>query len=543
MALRVTRRRFFPARLLALAVVVLAPITGPGAAVASTSVDFGDISHKGLKDLGPASSGLKLSLELGLVANQQGIANAVKAASNPSSSSYGHYLSLSTLQKNYGATSSRRNAVVGAFKNYGVTATVDVTHLRVSATISVKNAQKMFGTKWDLYATGETNQAVALPVDTPKLGSGLAGNVDTVSGLGLYVTEHVSASTSVSHAGQTRTASVDGGTPTRTGTIDPGCATTTYPGGRDSDRWPVSEPDSRRLRDRAAACQWVGGPGHPRRDPRRGADTDQRCHGVSQLLRVPGDDADDPRRLGHRADPRELARRDDARDGGAEARAPRPVGEGARPERSSGRARAARRATPGDDERHPAAERDLDLVRHLRGEREALHGSANAVQPPAGGDVCARDHDGRRGGRQRLVVVRARGADLSARQLRQAEVDVLAGDVTLGARRRRDEPHPHTRERDRVLGSVERHEIPGAVRRRRPRVGAAPAASRTDRGGSRRPRRRRPTGWFRTSRRSQTPVPATRSSARTRFRAAAPRPARRSRTSVARAGPPLSWPA
>ena len=229
MALRVTRRRLFRARLLALTVVVLAPITGPGAAVASTSVDFGDISHKGLKDLGPASSGLKLSLELGLVANQQGISNAVKAASNPSSSSYGHYLSLSTLQKNYGATSSRRNAVVGAFKNYGVTATVDVTHLRVSATISVKNAQKMFGTKWDLYATGETNQAVALPVDTPKLGSGLAGNVDTVSGLGLYVTEHVSASTAISHEGQTRTASVDGGTPTRTGTIDPGCATTTYP--------------------------------------------------------------------------------------------------------------------------------------------------------------------------------------------------------------------------------------------------------------------------------------------------------------------------
>ena len=66
MALRVTRRRLFPARLLALTVVMLAPITGPGAAVASTSVDFGDISHKGLKDLGPASSGLKLSLELGV---------------------------------------------------------------------------------------------------------------------------------------------------------------------------------------------------------------------------------------------------------------------------------------------------------------------------------------------------------------------------------------------------------------------------------------------------------------------------------------------
>ena len=315
--------------------MVLAPITGPGGAVASTSVDFGDISHKGLKDLGPASSGLKLSLELGLVANQQGIANAVKAASNPSSSSYGHYLSLSTLQKNYGATSSRRNAVVGAFKNYGVTATVDVTHLRVSATISVKNAQKMFGTKWDLYATGETNQAVALPVDTPKLGSGLAGNVDTVSGLGLYVTEHVSASTSVSHARQTRTASVDGGTPTRTGTIDPGCATTTYPAAVTAtaglfpnqilDAYGIAPLHANGLEGQGIRVAILGEGPTPSSD----------VTAYPQLLRVPGDDADDPRRLRDHADPRELAGRDDARDGGAEARAPRPVGEGARPERSS----------------------------------------------------------------------------------------------------------------------------------------------------------------------------------------------------------------
>ena len=129
-----------------------------------------------------------------MIANQQGIANAVKAASNPSSSTYGKYLSLSTLQSKYGASSSRRNAVVGAFKPYGVKATVDVTHLRVSATISIKNAQKLFGTKWDLYATGQPNQAVALPVNTPKLGSGLNGNVDTVAGLGLYVTQRASAS-------------------------------------------------------------------------------------------------------------------------------------------------------------------------------------------------------------------------------------------------------------------------------------------------------------------------------------------------------------
>jgi subtilase family serine protease len=201
--------------------VVVFPTTRAGlAAASSTKVDFGDISHKGLKNLGPASTGLKLSLELGLIANQQGIANAVKAASNPSSSSYGKYLSLSTLQKKYGASSSRRNAVVSAFKSYDVKATVDVTHLRVSATVTIKTAQKLFGTKWDLYATGQKNQGVALPVNTPKLVKGLSGNVDTVSGLRLNVTTHHTF---------VRAAAVAGGTPTRTGTISPGCATTTYP--------------------------------------------------------------------------------------------------------------------------------------------------------------------------------------------------------------------------------------------------------------------------------------------------------------------------
>jgi subtilase family serine protease len=224
--------------LLTAAIAALVAVSGaPGAARASsTKVDYGDISHKGLTDLGAASGGLKLGLQLGLIANQQGIANAVKAASNPSSSSYGKYLSLSTLQKKYGATSSRRNAVVGAFKPYGVKATVDVTHLRVGATITVKNAQKLFGTKWDLYATGQKNQAVALPVKTPKLGSGLNGNVDTVAGLGLPVTVGAAAVMSpvapVAPAGpvaHSAAAPVAGGTPTRTGTISPGCASTQYP--------------------------------------------------------------------------------------------------------------------------------------------------------------------------------------------------------------------------------------------------------------------------------------------------------------------------
>src|SRR5262245_38581631 len=68
------------------------------AAPAAASVDYGPISHKGLKSAGPASTSLKLSLQVGLKVNQGNIADAVKAASNPASSSYGKYPSLSTFQ-------------------------------------------------------------------------------------------------------------------------------------------------------------------------------------------------------------------------------------------------------------------------------------------------------------------------------------------------------------------------------------------------------------------------------------------------------------
>src|SRR5215217_8094623 len=151
-------------------------------AVASTKVDYGPIAHKGLKKLGSASTSKKLTLQVGLLANQSGLQKAVKSASNPSSSSYGRYPSLSTLQSKYGASSSKRKAVVNAFKSNGITAKVDVTHLRVSATVSVGKAQKMFGVKWKVYKTSSGSK-VALPVDTPKLPKGIKGNVDTIAGM------------------------------------------------------------------------------------------------------------------------------------------------------------------------------------------------------------------------------------------------------------------------------------------------------------------------------------------------------------------------
>ena len=207
------------ARALIAAVAAMLVVAPDGRA----DVDYGPISHKGLKSAGAASTSLKLGLQVGLKVNQGNIADAVKAASNPSSSSYGKYPSLSTFQSRYGASKSKRNGVKNAFAKENVNATVDVTHLRVAATVTIGKAQKLFGTKWKLYKTGSSNELVALPVNTPKLPKGMSGNVDTVAGMRLTVKGGKSSVAA-------QAAPVDGGTPSRTGTPGPSCVATQFPG-------------------------------------------------------------------------------------------------------------------------------------------------------------------------------------------------------------------------------------------------------------------------------------------------------------------------
>src|SRR5215217_2598938 len=206
---------------------VLAVLASTPAAMSASSVDYGPISPKGVKTVGRASTSLKLGLQLGFVANQSGLQGAVKAASNPASSSYGRYPSLSTLQSKYGASSSKRKGVVNAFKSNGVTAKLDVTHLRASATVSVGKAQKMFGTKWKVYRTSSGSK-VALPVNTPKLPKGIKGNVDTIAGMRVQLSGGSSSAV-------TAQAPADGGTPTRTGTPAFGCVPASFPAALASD--------------------------------------------------------------------------------------------------------------------------------------------------------------------------------------------------------------------------------------------------------------------------------------------------------------------
>jgi subtilase family serine protease len=204
-------------RLAASVCVAVGVVAAPAAA--STSVNYGPISHSGLKSAGAAPTGVKLTLQIGLIANNTGIQNAALAASNPGSSSYGKYLTLSQLASKYGAPSSVINGVEQPFKSGGSPVSADVTHLRVDATVSIGRAQQLFGTSWGLYQQSGSSELIALPNHTPKLPSGMNGHVDTVAGMRATVTAHASAVQALAT-----------GSPTRTGSTSGGCLPSTDPG-------------------------------------------------------------------------------------------------------------------------------------------------------------------------------------------------------------------------------------------------------------------------------------------------------------------------
>ena len=100
--------------LLALGCLLVAP------ASAAASVDYGPISHQGLKRAGAASTGLKLTLQLGLIANHSGVSERREVGQQP-----GVVVATASTRRcpRWPASTARRrrsvNAVVNAFKAQG----------------------------------------------------------------------------------------------------------------------------------------------------------------------------------------------------------------------------------------------------------------------------------------------------------------------------------------------------------------------------------------------------------------------------------------
>jgi subtilase family serine protease len=207
---------------------------------------------------------------------------------------------------------------VNAFKSNGVTAKVDVTYLRASATVSVGKAQKVFGNKWKVYRTS-TGSKVALPANTPKLPKGIKGSVDTIAGMRVQL----SGGSSSAAAAQEPAA---GGTPTRTGTPAFGCVPASFPTALASDAglypnqiltaYGIAPLQAAGLKGQGARLAIVGGAPTPAAD----VNAFRSCFGTQ------GTALKDPQRRLDQADPRELAGRDGRLHGRARALAVRSLG-------------------------------------------------------------------------------------------------------------------------------------------------------------------------------------------------------------------------
>ncbi|MFG2350040.1 S53 family peptidase [Streptomyces phaeochromogenes] len=109
-----------------------------------------------------------------------GLSAYAKAVSDPSSASYGKYLSAGQAEARFGATKAQVAQVTAWLKSAGLTVT-DTTRHYLSVTGEVADAEKAFGTQLHNYAKGKkTYRAPAKAASTP---AALNGAVLTVTGL------------------------------------------------------------------------------------------------------------------------------------------------------------------------------------------------------------------------------------------------------------------------------------------------------------------------------------------------------------------------
>ena len=208
--------------------------SGPASADQPAKIDFGLPSGAGLHRVGPAPAAFPVTLQLGLVANQTAIATAARAASDPSSPTYGSYPTLAEFARDRGAPAARQRAVLAALRSVGVRGAVDATGLRVTAPMTIGRMERLFSTQWSLYGAGSAGIFVALPDGRPGIPKALQGNVDVVAGSSPFLVRGPARArpnrVKVTPAKPAPNAGLfAGGTPTRTGTVGANCLTSADP--------------------------------------------------------------------------------------------------------------------------------------------------------------------------------------------------------------------------------------------------------------------------------------------------------------------------
>lgn len=132
-------------------------------------------------DKGDASNGAQVSLRVYLAyKDAAGLATYAKAVSDPSSPSYGKYLSAKKAQSRFGATKAQVAAVKSWLTANGLKVT-GVSQHYVSVTGDVAAAEKAFGTQLHNYTKG--SRTYRAPSKTASAPDSLKGAILTVTGL------------------------------------------------------------------------------------------------------------------------------------------------------------------------------------------------------------------------------------------------------------------------------------------------------------------------------------------------------------------------
>ncbi|MCX4909265.1 protease pro-enzyme activation domain-containing protein [Streptomyces sp. NBC_00878] len=132
-------------------------------------------------DKGATANGSRVSARVYLAGRDAaGLSAYAKAVSDPSSPSYGKYLSAAQAEARFGATKSQVAHVTAWLKSAGLTVT-DTTRHYLSVTGEVADAEKAFGTQLHNYTKGK--KTYRAPSKTASAPAALNGAVLTVTGL------------------------------------------------------------------------------------------------------------------------------------------------------------------------------------------------------------------------------------------------------------------------------------------------------------------------------------------------------------------------
>jgi subtilase family serine protease len=173
-------------------VVVGALVSGAGASAASRAVDGQPAwaSRSNLVRHADTKSSVRFAVVLGWN-DAAGVARLAAAVSDPNSASYGHYLTPAQFHARFAQSDSAVNAVTSWLRGEGLrVGAVPANHLYVSASGTVAQVERAFGTTLNVYRVGR--HLLRAPASAPMVPASLSGIVSGVVGLANTRVRHAS---------------------------------------------------------------------------------------------------------------------------------------------------------------------------------------------------------------------------------------------------------------------------------------------------------------------------------------------------------------